>query len=105
MQNKSGINPVEFNVLVLPDEVKNKTEGGLMLPDSTVDRNKHSATHGVIVACSPLAFNADIHPEDLPKPQPGQRVVLAQHSGTFVKGKDGVEYRLIKDKDVVATME
>ena len=38
MENTSGISPIEFNVLVLPDEVQKTTQGGLHLPDMEVDR-------------------------------------------------------------------
>ena len=58
-----------------------------------------------MVALSPMAFNEDIYPTDLPRPEPGQRVVLALHSGTFTKGKDGKEYRVVKDKDIVAMVD
>lgn len=105
MENNSGISPVEFNVLVKQDDVSNKTPGGLMKPDELVDREKHSQTRGVIVAMSPLAFNDDIWPGGMEKPQPGAKVAFARMSGTFIDGIDGKEYRVIKDKDVVAVIK
>lgn len=105
MQNTSGIRPIEFNVLLLPDEAEEVTKGGLVLPQSAVDRGKHAATKATIVACSPMAFNEDVFPQNMDRPAPGQRVIIAQHAGTFIKGDDGAEYRLVKDKDVVALME
>ncbi len=102
--NTSGIQPIEYNVLVKQDDIEEKTSGGLYLPDDQQERDKHSATQGVIVAASPMAFAFDDWPADKPKPQAGQRIVFARHAGTFVKGEDGKEYRVVKDKDVVATM-
>ncbi len=104
MENKSGFSPVEFNVIVLQDETEGKTKLGLIKPDEVVDREKHGKTQGVLVALSPLAFNGDIWPQDKPRPEPGARVAFAKHSGTFVTGVDGVEYRIVKDKDIVAVM-
>lgn len=104
MENTSGINPIEFNVLVLPDKVEEKTAGGIILPDTEVDRKRHQATEGTLIAVSPMAFNEDVFPPEMTKPAPGARVALALHSGAFMKGRDGKEYRLVKDKDIVALM-
>jgi chaperonin GroES len=35
------------------------------------------------------------------KPQPGERVVISKYGGTLLTGKDGQEYRLMNDEDVV----
>lgn len=105
MQNTSGIRPVEYNVLVKQDDVSAKTKGGLYVPEEVLEREKHAQTRGVIVAVSDLAFDAAIWPEGKDKPKPGQRIAFAKHSGTFVTGVDGAEYRVIKDKDVVAMIE
>lgn len=103
--NTSGIIPMEFNVLIRPDPVEERTKGGLILSDETKDRQKHAATKGTILALSPLAFDDSVWPADAEKPKPGCRVLIAKHSGTFCEGVDGVEYRLVKDKDIVAQIE
>jgi len=101
----SGIIPCEFNVVVLPDPVEEKTKGGLILSDETRERNKHSATKATLVALSPMAFDESIWPVGVAKPEPGARVLIAKHAGTFCDGADGQEYRIVKDKDVVALIE
>lgn len=102
MDNRSGIKPVEFNVLVYQDETETRTKGGLIKPDDVVERDKHGQTRGVIVAVSPLAFNEDIWPQGMERPKPGDRIAFARYAGIFIDGDDGREYRAIKDKDVVA---
>lgn len=104
-ENRSGLTPVEFNVLVDQDAIQQTTKGGLHLPEDHIERLKHAQTQGVIVAVSELAFNEDVWPGGMPKPKPGQRVAFARHAGTFVTGVDDHEYRVIKDKDVVALIE
>jgi co-chaperonin GroES (HSP10) len=104
MKNTSGITPLEFNVLVKQDVVETKTRGGLMKPEELVDREKHAQTRGVLVALSPLAFNPDIYPADMERPKPGDKVAFARHAGTFIDGLDGEEYRVVKDKDIVAVI-
>lgn len=103
--NESGIMPVEFNVLIKQAAVESKTKGGLMKPDEIVEKEKHAQTRGVIVAVSPMAFNEDVWPIGVDKPKPGDHVAFARYSGTFIDGKDGVEYRVIKDKDIVAVVQ
>lgn len=100
--NSSGIQPVEFNVLLRQDAVDEKSKGGLFKPQDVVEREKHSQTRGVIVAVSSLAFNEDVWPPGVEKPKPGDQVAFARHAGTFIDGLDGQEYRVVKDKDIVA---
>lgn len=99
--NNSGLKPLEFNVLVKPDTVEERTAGGVFLPDAAKDREKHAATKGTIIALAPLAFE-DIMSDDEAWPKPGDRCLISRHAGVFVKGEDDVEYRIVKDKDVVA---
>lgn len=101
-ENTSGIRPIEFNCLIAPDEVATKTPGGLMKPPALIEQEKHRATRGTLVALSAYAFNIDIYPSDMPKPQPGQKVAISLHAGAFVTGEDGKEYRMVKDKDITA---
>lgn len=102
MADTSGIRPVEFNVLIRQDSVDERSKGGLLKPSEVVEREKHSQTLGYIVAVSPLAFNEDVWPAGMEKPKAGDRVAFARHAGTFIEGLDGVEYRVVKDRDVVA---
>lgn len=102
MTNPSGIVPIEFNCLIEQDEVATKTPGGLIKPQERIEQEKHRATRGTLVALSAYAFNSDIYPPDMPKPQPGQKVAIALHAGAFVMGEDGKEYRMVKDKDITA---
>jgi len=98
----SGLTPLEFHVVLKQDAVAARTPGGLWKPEDSADREKHGATRGTIVAVSPMAFNEDILPPDVARPGPGARVLFARHAGVLVRGDDGEEYRIVKDKDVVA---
>lgn len=103
--NTSGISPIEFNVLVKQDAVAEKTTGGLYMPEDVRERDKHGQTRGVIVGVSPMAFDESVWPDGMEKPKAGQRIAFAKHAGTFVTGTDGTEYRVIKDKDIIALIE
>lgn len=89
----------EFNVAVRLDPTEEKTKGGLILTADTVDRDKHTAVRGTVTHIAPRAF--DEWPES--KPEVGDRVLFAKHVGAFFT-VGGVEYRAMKDKDIVAVL-
>lgn len=93
----------EFNVAVRPDPVEERTKGGLILTADTKDREKHSAVKGTITHVSPMAFRFDDWPEGEPTPAVGDRVIYAKHAGMFFD-IGGTEYRIVKDKDIVAVL-
>ena len=100
-----GFDPVEYNVVIAPEQVETVTKGGILLPDQTKEMDEIAQVRGLLVAASPLAFNFDQWPEDAPrKPRPGDHVVYAKYAGTLLKGDDGREYRVCKDKDIVAVI-
>ena len=102
--NPSGIEPLEFKVLVTPLDVEQKTSGGIILPETTQDKEQVAQMKGKIEAVSPFAFDyADWG--DISKPKAGDTVIMARYSGITVKGKDGKDYRLINDKDIAAKIK
>jgi co-chaperonin GroES (HSP10) len=90
--------PLEFNVFLKQEEVK---QGVLALPDDILEKRKHQQTLGVVAHLGRRAGEA-IWDDDAP--QIGDRVLFVQHAGTFVKDDDGTEYRVVKDKDIVAVL-
>lgn len=101
-KNDSGINPVGERVLVLPDEVEQKTSAGIQLyTDAQLTREQMAQTEGAVVAIGSAAWS------DRPAPwaSVGQRIIFAKYSGLQCTGSDGKQYRLINDTDVVATKE
>lgn len=102
MSNPSGVQPIEYNLVVKMHSTEEVTSGGIILPDSTKDKEKWAQEKVTIVAMSPLAFDYD---EKAPKPQVGQTVMMAKYAGSNFKGRDGEDYTLIKDKDVTAIIE
>ena len=101
MSNESGIRPVEYKVLILPEEVKEKTKGGIILPGTTKDREEMAQVKGVVVGMGGNAF------EDWKGTIPGigSVVYYGKYAGYTITGEDGKTYRLINDKDVCAVIE
>lgn len=96
--NPSGIIPLDVKVLVKPDPVEEKTAGGIILADTTKDKNKYAATRGTLIAAGPNAFK-----EWGPGAEPGvnERVLFAQYAGSRFKGDDGEDYIVMNDEDVI----
>jgi len=105
--NTSGLAPVEYKILILPEKVEETDErmksakaAGLVLIDQTTDREKQSQVKGKLVAIGGNAF------EDWQGriPQVGDVVWYAKYAGYVVPGSDGQEYRLANDKDIAAVV-
>lgn len=102
MSNPSGWEPVEFNCVVRVDKVEEKTKGGVFLPDHHKDREQSASVIGTMLEASPLAFTYEEWPIGTNKPRAGDKVLIAKYAGTIFTGRDGEEYRMCKDKDILA---
>jgi co-chaperonin GroES (HSP10) len=99
--NKSGITPVGISVLVLPDNVEQTTESGIVVStDTQHSREELAQTDGEVIAIAENAYY-----DEAPRCKVGDRVIMASYSGIVRKGNDGLKYRLIKDNDVIAILE
>lgn len=105
LKNPCGMQPVEYKILVRPDEVEETDQAfksakavGIVLPNEMTDREKMAQVKGVLIAVGGNAF------EDFkePKPKVGDRVWFAKYAGYKIVGNDEKEYRLCNDKDIAA---
>ena len=102
MENSSGITPVGHRVLVLPEQVDEVTESGIVLMTaSQKEREALAQMYGLVVAMGNTCYN------DQPAPwcKVGDRVSFAKYSGLLYTGLDEKEYRVINDLDIVATVK
>lgn len=103
--NTSGIQPTEYRVLILPEDVGDRFEGStLYRPDTVKERDQFAQMAGTIVAVSPVAFTYEQWPPGARIPQVGDKVLFGKYSGAIVKGRDKVDYRLVSDKDIGAIL-
>lgn len=101
-ENASGIQPVEFRVLVKPSDVDvdpalaRAKAAGLKLPPDVLERELMAQIIGELVAVGGNAF------EDWKGaiPKVGDTVLISKYSGITLKGADEVEYRMLNDKDI-----
>jgi len=96
---KPGFRPIDYKVVIYPDQVDEKTKGGILLPEATRTKEQDAEMWATFVSASPVAFNYDDFPEDM-RPKPGDRVSVSRYAGRVEVGKDGKEYRIVNDKDI-----
>ena len=103
--NPTGIKPVEYKVLIKVDEINDKSEGGIWIPESRLEREQMAHDRGTLVDVSEMAF------EDWPgrRPQVGEKVIFSKYAGSIImfENKDRMRerYRLCNDKDICAILE
>ena len=100
MENNSGIVPVEYKVLILPEQVKTESDGGIVFAEETIEADELAQTDGILVAVSDMSFTD----WKCRIPTVGERVKFARYAGIREEGKDGLTYRVIKDQDIVAIL-
>lgn len=98
--------PLEFKVIIEPDEMETVSEGGLHIPDITRDRVQFACETGRIISMAKNAFDDDSIFGV--KPEVGDRVFFSKYSGSLFelrKAGQVKKYRLMNDKDVCAILK
>ena len=103
VKNTSGIQPTGHYILILPDEVKTKTEGGLILVPETVEQKERETTKGILIAVGHIgwaefgdgSFWAEI----------GDYVCYGKYAGRDMDGDDGKKYVLMNAEDILAVLK
>lgn len=96
-----GLRMFGFNVLVKPKAVEDKI-GSIIIPDDHKDKLAYGVTEGELMALSPVAFTYETWPEGTRLPKVGDRVVFSKFVGAKIEGDDGIEYRVMEDKEILA---
>ena len=93
-----------YHVLVRPVSIKEKTKGGILLPDSTRDDMAYLTTVGQVVAMGDLAYH-DM--EKFPKGplcELNDYVCYGKHTGQKIHYK-GIKYILLFDDQIIMKVE
>lgn len=104
-ENKSGIEMVDYKVLVLKDTVE-ETSNGIFIPQDIRGEEVWTVCTGVIVSHGDAAFTHGRKPNgDLiywgRLPTVGTRVGVKEYAGQVWDGHDGKKYHVYTDKDIV----
>ena len=92
--------PTGWRLLVLPFKQKEKTKGGIILAEDTIERSQVASTCGLILEMGPHCYDKERYPEG-PWCKKGVCIVFARYAGSRIK-IDGGEIRLLNDDEVLA---
>lgn len=105
IENTSGELPLEFKVLILPDDIEETDEVlksaksmGIEVISNVTEREQMKQVWGTLIAIGGNAFE-DWKP---PIPKVGDKVKFAKWAGYITPGEDGKTYRTMNDKDLAA---
>jgi co-chaperonin GroES (HSP10) len=96
--------PTGWRILILPYRGKGKTEGGVLLPDTVVDRESVATVCGYVLKVGPLAY------KDKKKFPSGawcaekDWIIFGRYAGARFK-IDGGEVRVLNDDEVIAVIQ
>ena len=96
--------PTGWRLLVLPFKMKEKTKGGLVLAETTLEKQQVASQCGLVLAMGPDCYrDKERYPEG-PWCKVNDWVMFARYAGSRIK-IDGGEIRLLNDDEVLATID
>ena len=96
--------PTGWRLLVLPFKMKETTKGGLVLAETTLERQQVASQVGLVMAMGPQCYkDKERYPEG-PWCKEKDWVMFARYAGSRIKIEGG-EMRLLNDDEVLATID
>ena len=96
--------PTGWRLLVLPFKMQEKTKGGVILAEDTLERQQVASQVGLVLAMGPQCYkDKERYPEG-PWCKEKDWVMFARYAGSRIK-IDGGEIRLLNDDEVLATID
>ena len=96
--------PTGWRIMVLPFKMKEKTKGGLVLAETTLERQQVASQVGLVLAMGPQCYkDKERYPEG-PWCKEKDWVMFARYAGSRIKIEGG-EMRLLNDDEVLATID
>ena len=94
------IKPLGDRIVVQPLEAEEVTKGGIILTETA----KEKPHEGKIIAVGrgKVSDNGQIQPLEL---KVGDRVLYGKYSGNEIKTKDGKDYLIMREEDVLAIVK
>ena len=93
-----------FHVLVRPVSVKEKTKGGILLPNSTKEDMSYLTTVGKVIKMGNLAYNDKDKFTKGPWCKEGDYICYAKHAGQKIQYKE-VKMILLYDDQVIMKVQ
>ena len=95
--------PTGYRLLVLPFTPKNKTKGGILFSQETLDKARIATTCGYVLKMGPLCYQDEKFTSG-PWCKKGDWVIFARYAGSRLPIEGG-EVRLLNDDEVLGTIK
>ena len=95
--------PSGYRILVLPFTPKNKSKGGILFSQETLDKARISTTCGYVLKMGDLAYT-DTEKFGKPWCKKGDWVIFARYAGSRLPIEGG-EVRILNDDEVLGTIK
>ena len=96
--------PTGWRLLVLPFKMKETTKGGLVLAETTLEKQQVASQVGLVMAMGPDCYkDKERYPEG-PWCKEKDWIMFARYAGSRIKIEGG-EMRLLNDDEVLATID
>jgi chaperonin GroES len=94
------IKPLGDRIVIRPLEAEERSKGGIVLPDTA----KEKPQEGIVVAVGKgrVLENGKLQ---APEVKVGDRVLYGKYSGTEITTKEGEEYLIVREEDILAIVK
>ena len=96
--------PTGWRLLVLPFRMNEKTKGGVLLGQETIERQQVGSQCGNVLAMGPDCYSDKDRFTEGPWCKVGDWIIFARYAGSRIEIEGG-EVRLLNDDEVLATVQ
>jgi len=96
--------PTGWRIIVLPFKMDEKTKGGVVLAESTLERQQVASQCGLVLAMGPQCYKDTERYPTGPWCKVNDWVVFARYAGSRIQIEGG-EIRLLNDDEILATVQ
>ena len=97
-------NPTGWRILVMPFRVKEKSEGGIIIAQETLDRARAAVQVGYVLKMGPLCYKDEERYPTGAWCKPKDWVIFARYAGSRMEIVGG-EIRMLNDDEILGTIE
>ena len=96
--------PTGWRILVMPFQVKEKTEGGIIIAQEALDKARVATQVGYVIKMGDLCYKDEEKYPTGPWCKEKQWVVFARYAGSRMQ-IDGGEIRMLNDDEILGTIQ
>ena len=96
--------PTGWRLLVMPFQVKEKSEGGIIIAQETLDRARAAVQVGYVLKMGPLCYKDEERYPTGAWCKPKDWVIFARYAGSRME-IDGGEIRMLNDDEILGTID